>query len=291
MRLGVEIANYEQLLLVLGLSLKPEPIDFGAGTSPNSVSLDGLTSCHSEYSEESACICDRTFHFDSKVDYIRFGYPYCLPLSKFLWPAAKIAEAIQKISISEKIAQFCWPITFDNRADSYLNDCIDILNNFPRSEIVFTNWGGVKLPFAKHRMTAYGLSVYNSDIVRFLKNRGISKISLPAKLDIAQLTDIIALSPDDVEFEYQLWGNEFSTYWWKCAAYKDACNPQICSRPVEFTYKKTKLDVIGQAVYKNPGVDNLAKTGQLADIGISRGLIQLSADMPVDIEDRQFIEN
>lgn len=217
---------------------------------------------------------------DTPVDYIRLGYPYCHPLAELLWPPDKIAQGLAAVAAADKVPQLQWIIASPPSAKSYLEGCLDIVKKFPQTEIVIGHWGCAGLGGGRIKLAACGLGIYNADLVRLLREHGISIISLPLKLDSKQmLAALVNASPADTIFEYQLWGPVMSSHWWWCAPGKGNCEPKLCANPVKFSHQRVELNRRGSSVWFNQGVNNLSRVQELADLGIERGLIQLD-DIP-----------
>ncbi len=217
---------------------------------------------------------------DTMVDYIRLGYPYCRGLAEYFWPPKKIEAALEAIVASGKIPQFQWLISPASSSQGYIDNCLGIIKKFPRTEVVVGHWGGVELSLDNIILAAHGLAIYNSSLVCLLRERGIRIIGLPLGLDTGTLSDIINTSPEDTIFEYHLWGPVMSSHWWRCAAGAGNCNPQACIKPVKSSYRKVEFSLCGQALWLASGVDNLSRVQELSEIGVERGLIQLT-DIPL----------
>jgi hypothetical protein len=217
---------------------------------------------------------------DTPVDYIRLGYPYCRGLAEYCWPQDKLETALETVATKGKIAQFQWLISPLTVAQAYVDSCIEIIKKFPQTEIVVGYWGGLEFPLPDVKLVADGLAIYNSDLVRLMRERGISIIGLPLKLDTEELLSaVIDSSPADTVFEYQLWGAVMASHWWKCATDKDSCNPITCAQFIKFDHQHEEFGLYGSALWYINGVDNLSRTKELTTLGIERGLIQL-ADIP-----------
>ncbi len=217
---------------------------------------------------------------DTPVDYIRLGYPYCKGLAEYFWPQDSLKTALEKVVSAGKIPQFQWLISPTTVARDYVDNCFEIIKKIPQTEIVVSHWGGLELSPPDITLAADGLAIYNSDLVSLLRERGVSIIGLPLKLDTDELLSaVIESSPADTVFEYQLWGAVMASHRWKCAAAEGGCNPQACTRFVKFDHKHEAFGLYGSALWHITGVDNLSRAKELTALGIERGLIQL-ADIP-----------